>query len=205
MADSKTAFSSQGLDSAMLITGILQALEATQAGADWDGGERDYKGNRKAPSKIPSNAEVVEQLSKGGRDLGPSPADQQKAAELLSDELVKKLNRAGTTVTSTKKGTITLTAERMAEDGLTGGLRKAAKHIAAQMYDRLQKGVDINGGRKPVTEAYARSRHLEYGVADSTSLIFIASRQLGEALQTGKIKIRFNSSGLGQALKALNI
>ena len=202
----KTGLNVQGLDGARAITGLLGAITATKAGADWVGGLRE---SEDGSGPIMSNARVLKYLADGGRDIRATPGtsegdkDQQDAAEALSGEIVKQLNLVGKTFTNTRTNkTRVLTDERQLRAGLSDGLKKAAKLIARRMYDRLKARRTNDGGQaKEVTEAYARQRKSKHGVAEN--VVFIATRQLAEALQKGKVKIRIDTGGIGRALKSL--
>lgn len=196
---SKTGLDVQGLAGATAIAGLMEAVQATEAGADWVGGDRE---------EGYSNAQVVQWLADGGRDIRANETEQAHAANLLANELVKQMNEVGRTVTNKAGASIKITAEKQARAGIVGGLRKAAKYIAAQMYGRIQSGQDNTGKRTELKideklgySPYARQRKRKHRVNES--VLFIASRQLGEAAQKGIIKIRFNSKGLAKALGAI--
>ena len=132
-------------------------------------------------------------LKDGGRDISATKDDQQKAADLLAEEIVRQMNRVKNSPKAIHEANM-----RQAKAGIVGGLRKAAKHIAAEMYSRVKSSAG-----KAVTKEYARARHLKFGVADDVNLVFTASRQLGEALQKGTIKIRIDTAAIGRALPFL--
>jgi len=185
-------FNAQGLDGAENITKALAMMEATEAGADWDGGDRTDKY---------SNAQIVDFLADGGRDITPTKEDGNQAVKLYSNQLVKHLNRVGQ---MGKTGVITV--EKQVTSGITAGLRDAAKYIAKVMYDRVKAGKDNMGVKTPVTKEYARQRFLKHGIADNVNIVFHATLQLANSLRTGqdgtgKIKVRFNKAGIGRAAK----
>jgi hypothetical protein len=185
-------FNAKGLDGMQGITQALAMMEATEAGADWDGGTRtDPNGN--------SNQDIIEYLAAGGRDITPNEKDGNKAVELYANQVTKHLNLIGKTGVNTPE----LTKKKILS-GITAGLRDAAKFIASVMYKRVKSGVDNEGNRKPVTKAYAKQRNRKHGIADNRNIIFTATLQLANALQTKNIKVRINKSGLGRAMKIFN-
>jgi hypothetical protein len=197
----KGVFSVTGLEGMKAITQSLAMMEATKAGADWDGGMRQGDGD----GPIVSNARIMKYLADGNsrstenrktRDIRPNEEDGRKAVQLFSDDLVRHLQRVGRVVNGNP-----ITIEKQATAGIIGGLRKAAKYIAKVMYERVEKGVDNKGHKENVGKEYAKQRNRKWGIADDTGIVLKASLQLANALQRGKIKIRFDKSGLGKAAR----
>lgn len=186
-------FNAQGLEGMQGITQALAMMEATEAGADWDGGLRT---SSDGSGPIQSNARILKYLADGGRDIRPDDSDGNKAVKLYVNQLTKRLQQIGN---MGKSGP--LTAEKQITAGITAGLRDAAKFIAKTMYERVKAGVDNTGTKKDVTPEYAAQRHRKHGIANSVGIVFTATLQLANALQRGRIKIRFNKAGLNRAVR----
>jgi hypothetical protein len=206
-------FNTTGMEESKKILQALAMMSATEAGADWVGGTRsDDRASRQV-----SNAEIIDFLAEGNtrdkrgpqkRDIRPNEAEGQKAVEIYADELVTQLNRVGMVARGSVK-----TVEQQARAGIVGGLRKAIKFIVKLMAKRVETGTTNTGARaKEVTGSldediafsgsgggYAGWRYRKFGISES--VVFIASGQLLHALEKGKIKIRFNSAGLGKVAR----
>jgi hypothetical protein len=90
----KPLVTAKGLDGATAISLMLDICTTSEAGADWDGGLRVPNKGQKA-SNTPSNAELIEYLAEEGRDIRATSRENQHAAVLFSNELVKKMRRVG--------------------------------------------------------------------------------------------------------------
>jgi hypothetical protein len=200
----KPLVTAKGLDGATSIALMLDVLTTANAGADWVSEPR--KPYRWSSAKnTPTNKELIRYLAgvdafgrpdplhKGPRrDIRPTDKDRQRSAELFSNELVKQMRKVGLIANGKA-----ITVERSAKAGIVGGLRKAAKHLAKAQYENLK-----SGNFTAPEEQWANKRNAEWGVAKSVSLI--ASRQLSEALQEGKIKINYKTRNLGKIRSLVN-
>jgi hypothetical protein len=193
MAD---AFKAEGMQAALNTTKMTSIFEIVEAGADFLDTPRSDSEH--------SNSDIVDFLAEGNsrsdnpkkRDIRATEEDSQKAAEMLADELVRQLNRAPRGESSPD------VLMKKAKQGLAGGLRKGALHIAGVMLDRVKTGTTNDGSpAEEVSGPYGRWRQVKYGVNPSS--VFVASGQLGNALLQKRIKIRFNTGKMSRVMSAL--
>jgi hypothetical protein len=172
----KAPFEAQGLAGAAAVTRMLGMLTAAKGHGQLDVGERTDTKH--------SNAEIMDFLAEGGRDIRPSTnkPEIQKSAEAFTNEYVRQMNLAKNTVKASE-----VAAKKAFRVGMLTGLKKAMQEHVRGLKERLKTGRDNYGARKPVTEEYAKARKSKYGWAED--VIFIATKQLGEAILHGKIKV----------------
>lgn len=154
-----------------------------------------------------TNKEVIKHLAEGNRkasesikrDIRPTKEDSEKAAQIFVKELAKKMQIAGR---KTSAGS-PVSREKAAKQGIVIAMKKAAKYTAKVMYDRVKKQQDNTGAKAhPVGEKYAKQRLRKFGVSES--VVFVASNQLANALQKGKVKIDFKGLKISGLLSAVN-
>lgn len=173
---------------------MLAVCSAANASASWLA-EKRTDGNA-------SNGEILKYLADGGRDITPTDEDLGRYAKIWADEVTRQLDRRSKLAAT---GKTLVNVQSTARAGITGGLRKAAMAYAETLAFRAKAGIDKNGVMKPVTEAYAAQRHRRHGVANDTSVVFKASLQLINNIITKRIKVRFDSAGLDNAVKILGV
>jgi hypothetical protein len=228
----KDAFDARGLADAQLITMALKAMTAAEAGADWTSDERTpYPGKKKTPT----NKEIIEYLAEPNhgpsRDIRITDSDGDELNRIVANEMTEALIKVGNTGMTKRRVTVaggktklvddkafTVTAEKQARAGITGGLRKAAIRAADIQYDRVKNMKTNDGsaaakvsGSLDVDSAfgggggYAGWRYRTFGVNED--VVYFASGQLARALQTsslkGKIKIRYNAGKTGKVLASV--
>jgi hypothetical protein len=152
---------------AMKLMKYMQKLGSTVKGAEYRGrkrsGEHDQKGL--------NNAQVIEYLKDGGRDIDKFNSDE---ADKIVGEYALEIERRMQRITEGKND-ITV-AQVFADEA--AAYRKAVK-AALEMYQaRIEAGKDADGNTKPVTKEYAKWRANTFGVPNDTSLLFKASGQL---------------------------
>ncbi len=179
----------EGLEEAEVIARMLEILSKSNSGGEW------YSDARQNP-KDPSNKQIIEYLAEQGRDIRANIQEQEDAAQLFANEIVRQMSRVGRVT----KNKVKITAEQQAKAGIIGGIRKAMKYIAGSMSERVKSGTTNDESKaKAVTEKYAKQRKRKYGVAES--VVYIATRQLATALLEGKIKIFYKNKKSAKALK----
>lgn len=186
----------KGVNGAQRIMELIMA--STEMGAAWVSNPRNDK---------VTNREVIKHLAEGNRnaketikrDIRPNQEDIKKAAEIFVDQIAKKMRIAGKNDSAGNP----VSREKAAKQGAVSAMRKSMKHTAKVMYNRVKR-MKTNDGSKahPVGQKYAQQRNRKYGVANS--VVFVASSQLANALQKGKIEINFKRANMSRLLKAVN-
>ena len=185
-----------GLDGAQRIMDLI--LASSKVGAEWVSSPR---------KDGITNREVIKHLAEGNRkssdsvtrDIRPTKEDSKKTAQIFVNEIANKMRLSGKLTSAGSS----VTREKAAKQGIASACRKSCKHIAKVMYDRVKKQQDNTGSpAHPVGQKYAQQRLRKHGVA--TSVVFIASNQLADALQKGKVKIDFKGLNMRGLLSAVN-
>ena len=89
-----------------------------------------------------------------------------------------------------KVGTTVLTEEKQVRAGLAGGMKPALTTLSRGMLANLRSMRTRDGGQAArVGEKYAKARRLKYGVDES--VVYVASGELGGAVQNGRTRIRW--------------
>lgn len=167
------------------------------------------------------NNDVILYLAKGGRDIRFDSSDEHRMIVEFKRQIDKKLallirrnNRIARTLRTrmsntaagkkykTKTGKI-LRVKRMADTAAIFGLRKAMLYGKEKMATRLvtQETTDA-GAAKAVTKQYAAARARKYGVPNSTSLVFKATGQLLDNINSGTIKLH-REPGFAEKLSSI--
>jgi hypothetical protein len=187
-----------GLEGAKAVTQMVAILAAGEAGADYVDTPRTGEH---------TNAEIIEFLAEGNsrssnpkkRPIYLDDSELQKQAEMFSDEFVRHLNQIKDLQVAPQE-----LVQRKAKAGTIAALRKAALYQASVWARNLKRGTVTGGAAaEKVSDAYAAYRQKRYGV--NPGVVFIASRQLGNAILAdakGRIKYRFNTGRVGNVLKA---
>lgn len=174
-----------GLNGATAIAQELEILTRTKSGCAWvaDSPREPTFGAKTAPS----NADVVEYLRLGGRDITPNESDVNHTGQIIRDRVAAHMAKTGKT---TPNGPVKPAPppEKRALAGLASGLRKGAKYNADRM-TRLCEAGSTNSGApaERVTTAYGQRRLSKYGVNPQS--VYFASGQLLNDLIRGKVKI----------------
>jgi hypothetical protein len=188
----------KGLDGARTIMEMI--LKTANVSAEW------VSESRVGDSSKVSNRQIIDYLAEGNdkskgerikRDIRPNEKDAEKIAKDFVNEIAKKMKIAG----KVDAGDTGVSREKAAKQGVVSAMRKAAKAQSKLMYDRV-KNMKTNDGSKahPVGKKYAAQRKRLHGVAES--VVYVATAQLANALQKGKIKINFGKASKGGLVKA---
>ena len=169
-------FKSKGMDKARNMMTALAKMGAAYRGIEMHGKSRQGAGERG------TNADVKDYLAAGGRDIGPSADDAEKAAR----EYVKQAEAYLRMQTDTKKPP----SAQSANHASARAFKRAATIVQRILADRVDKSEDMDGQADSVTEAYAKARAAKYGVPDDTNQVLTASGQLAANLQgSGGLKL----------------
>jgi len=185
-----------GLEGAIEMSRMLALLESIGGNASFIDTPRNAIGGE---SRVPSNADIIDYLAEGNsrsaspkrRDIRPSKLEVESIAKTFTADLSHILRISGKMKVKSTPDII----NRKAKATIAKALEKAAKSVAKVMYDHVKSGTVQGGGKADaVGDTYATWRQGKFGVSDNA--VFIASRQLGEALQKGLVKVQFNNSKL---------
>jgi hypothetical protein len=168
---------------------ILQMQALSQLASSFQGGY--LEGRKREDGKL-TNADVVEYLAEGGRDISATDEDSDDGARLMRDRYEERLLVLSQKKVPLKKGASGikgavsgLTENKMNDSAAASGIRAAIKLVQSRLAERVEAGVDREGQRKPVTPAYATWRQGKYNVAIGE--ILKASGQLLNNLKAGRI------------------
>lgn len=136
--------------------------------------------SRKGPGEKGTNADVIDHLREGGRDIGPNEDDAQKAAEayVKHAEIFMRQQRDVKKPPSAAK----------ANEASAKAFRAAGAIVQKILVARVDKGEDMNGQVIPVDPAYAKARAAQHEMVDDVNVVLKASGQLDADLAraTGK-------------------
>jgi len=169
-------FKTKGLKKARNMMLALGKMGAAYRGIEMHGRARQGAGERG------TNADVKEWLAEGGRDIGPSDEDAQKAAA----EYVRVAEQFMRQQVDTKKPP----SAQAANHASAKAFRRCAAIVQRILADRVDKSEDMDGQADAVTKAYAKARAAKFGISDDQNQVFKASGQLLGNLQgSGGLKL----------------
>lgn len=135
--------------------------------------------SRKGAGEKGTNADVIDHLRDGGRDLGPSKEDAQKTAA----EYTKRVKIFLRQQKDTKKPPSTAKTNQAGAKAL----RAAAAIVQKVLVNRIEKSEDMDGQVNHVDPTYAKQRERKHGVPKGE--VFKASGQLIADLARGTGKL----------------
>lgn len=202
------------IESVTEVGAFLKAIGAQVKGAS-------LAAKTRAENPSLDNNDVILYLAKGGRDIRFNKSDEQRMIVEFKRQIDKELarlirrnNRIARTLRTrmsksingkkfkTKTGKI-LKVKQMADTAAVFGLRKAMLYGKETMVTRIQTQETTDAGAaKAVTPQYARARARKYGVPNSTSLVFKATGQLLDNINSGTIKLH-REPGFAEKLSSL--
>lgn len=135
-----------------------------------------------------TNADVVEYLAEGGRDI-TATSDEKSEAAMAFVAVAKKMLAMYAAKAAAAKPTSMKTAQAQASDKKAKAIAKAkqaaalafraaAKVIQGKLQARIEAGEDNEMHVTPVSPEYAKARSKKYGIPESEDIVLRASGQL---------------------------
>jgi hypothetical protein len=128
------------------------------------------------------NTEILEFLSKGGRDMFSFGQDKGKVLQWIADDITKRVD-----FVLKKKGKVESgRATAIMSNVLRKGLRR---HIDKNVLKNIDTNTNADGSpAKAVDPEYSGTRAARFGIPDDPTQVGVASGQLIEALARGIIQ-----------------